>query len=465
MAQDTFMAPGAFDAEAEQLRRRKMYADMLTQQGQQTPQGQMVSGHYVAPSWTQYLNQGLSKVLGAKADADISLGMQALGDKRKAESAATLGRALEMMRGTPEQTFAPATPNDDEGNVMPNAVRPAMAPNLAAAYAELLKNPQTASLGMKGMAELPELEAKKLERAENRQWRTDENIRAIQERAERQARDHELRLEMLRSQKASQAEIAEANRQHQKDMVQLTASMRTPPAPSLATITDPQNPGKSIIVDTRTMRKIGDAPGDKNAKLPASALKIQQEELEAIGTAGSITADTNALIDQIEKGTLKLGPGQNLISRSKNALGMSDSNSENFAAFKASIEKLRNDSLRLNKGVQTEGDAIRAMDELMANLTDPNVVKRQLRRINEINERAISLRRMNIDVVRNNFGVGSLDSSAYTNQPPATGATGNPASPAASPAAPKGAPKAGDIVDGYRFKGGNPADKNNWEKR
>lgn len=30
--------------------------------------------------------------------------------------------------------------------------------------------------------------------------------------------------------------------------------------------------------------------------------------------------------------------------------------------------------------------------------------------------------------------------------------------------APAGAPKAGDVVKGYKFKGGNPADKNNWEK-
>jgi hypothetical protein len=28
----------------------------------------------------------------------------------------------------------------------------------------------------------------------------------------------------------------------------------------------------------------------------------------------------------------------------------------------------------------------------------------------------------------------------------------------------KAGPKAGDIEDGYRFKGGNKADKNNWEK-
>jgi hypothetical protein len=31
-------------------------------------------------------------------------------------------------------------------------------------------------------------------------------------------------------------------------------------------------------------------------------------------------------------------------------------------------------------------------------------------------------------------------------------------------AAPTGAPAVGTVMQGYRFKGGNPADKNNWEK-
>lgn len=43
----------------------------------------------------------------------------------------------------------------------------------------------------------------------------------------------------------------------------------------------------------------------------------------------------------------------------------------------------------------------------------------------------------------------------------------NPATPAAAPAAPKsagGAPKVGDVLDGHRFKGGDPWVRTNWEK-
>ena len=37
------------------LNRQQQMAQLLMQQGQQTPQGQMVSGRYVAPSFTQNL--------------------------------------------------------------------------------------------------------------------------------------------------------------------------------------------------------------------------------------------------------------------------------------------------------------------------------------------------------------------------------------------------------------------------
>jgi hypothetical protein len=41
---------------------------------------------------------------------------------------------------------------------------------------------------------------------------------------------------------------------------------------------------------------------------------------------------------------------------------------------------------------------------------------------------------------------------------------GAKAAPAVNPyAGPVNVPKVGEVIQGYRFKGGNPADKNNWE--
>jgi hypothetical protein len=46
------------------LERQKKIADLLMQKGQQLPEGQMVSGHYVAPSFTQQLNPLLNAYMG-----------------------------------------------------------------------------------------------------------------------------------------------------------------------------------------------------------------------------------------------------------------------------------------------------------------------------------------------------------------------------------------------------------------
>ena len=98
---------------------------------------------------------------------------------------------------------------------------------------------------------------------------------------------------------------------------------------------------------------------------------------------------------------------------------MSSPESQNFATFKSTLERLRNESLRLNAGVQTDGDAQRAWAELIDNINDPKVVRAQLKRINDLNNRAVSLRQMSIDTIRQNYGMDPLDTSARQKQEPA----------------------------------------------
>lgn len=50
-----------------ELERAARYGQALQEQGQEIPQGQMVGNHFVAPSWTQYLAQGLKSYMGRKA--------------------------------------------------------------------------------------------------------------------------------------------------------------------------------------------------------------------------------------------------------------------------------------------------------------------------------------------------------------------------------------------------------------
>ena len=147
--------------------------------------------------------------------------------------------------------------------------------------------------------------------------------------------------------------------------------------------------------------------------MPAAALKMQQEGLENLSIASNINPMMQRFADDIDSNKLRLGPVANLMNRGKNFAGSSDEGSRNFASFQATLEKLRNDSLRLNKGVQTDGDAQRAWNELMSNINDPGVVKQRIKEIQGINERAVELHRMQVNQVRRNFGHPDIDISGY----------------------------------------------------
>lgn len=155
-------------------------------------------------------------------------------------------------------------------------------------------------------------------------------------------------------------------------------------------------------------------PGGAQAKpIPVGALKMQQEELDEIGNASGINSQLSRFYNDISNGSLELGPLQNLISSGRNLAGVSNDNSRNYASYQAMLEKARNDSLRLNKGVQTEGDAQRAWNELVRSSNDPQVVLQRLAEIQKLNDRAIELRRSNIQTIRSNYGLPNLDTSAY----------------------------------------------------
>lgn len=160
--------------------------------------------------------------------------------------------------------------------------------------------------------------------------------------------------------------------------------------------------------------------------MPPTALKMQQTELDAIGIASSIQADLGAIEQQIKGGKLNFGPVNNLLNKGRNMAGMSNEESRNMASFRSTLEKLRNDSLRLNVGIQTDGDAQREWAALFENINDKGVVTQRLAEIKRINARAVQLRRMNVDGIRSNYGRDPLDTAKYEDQPAAIGKSAIP---------------------------------------
>jgi hypothetical protein len=204
------------------------------------------------------------------------------------------------------------------------------------------------------------------------------------------------------------------------------APLAKEPDPITRTETIIGKSGKEEVVgvtQSGQIKPIGQAPAKKSDKgsLPSSALRMAMEEMDAVGTASSIQADLKSIGQQLDSGKIKLGPLSNMISSGRNFLGASTEERRNYSTFKATLEKLRNDSLRLNRGVQTEGDAQRAWNELIENINDERVVRQRLSEIEAINERAANLRRSNVENIYANYGMTPPDMGRYTQQPAAVG--------------------------------------------
>jgi hypothetical protein len=159
-------------------------------------------------------------------------------------------------------------------------------------------------------------------------------------------------------------------------------------------------------------------------------LSQQDAIIDRMTIAKSTQSDLSALRQKIESGQLNFGPVRNLINEGRNLAGASNEESRNFASFRSSLEKLRNDSLRLNTGVQTDGDAQRAWNELFQSINDTGLVLQRLKEIEAINARAEQLQAYRLQVLRENFGAGALSLPPVAPAIPAP-----PPAPTAPPAA------------------------------
>lgn len=204
----------------------------------------------------------------------------------------------------------------------------------------------------------------------------------------------------------------------------------------------------------------GGTLGDSSKPIPPGALK----ELLAVEDALGGTQVLNDIIQKnagrLADGTLRISPGNAALAWGRTGLGVATDGDVALNEWKSDLTKIVNESLRLNKGVQTEGDAQRAANELMS-ANDPRTAAAALARLAGFNRQAVELQTRKQDIINANYGRASTPGVAPRNiggtlgDPPAARSPGLPA---------QGGPAPGTVRNGYRFRGGNPADRNAWEK-
>ena len=128
-------------AQQQQVLRQQKMAEMLLQQGFQQPQGQMVSGRYVAPSFTQNLANLANIYAGKTGIEKAEKAQQDLANRLRQQGIQETQDIISTMRGreaVPEIVPQGQTLRDDQGNITigSKAGVSAIAPDLESAYAK-----------------------------------------------------------------------------------------------------------------------------------------------------------------------------------------------------------------------------------------------------------------------------------------------------------------------------------------
>lgn len=164
------------------------------------------------------------------------------------------------------------------------------------------------------------------------------------------------------------------------------------------------------------LEAIKGGPYDKQDKpLPANIIKLQDDNLQTVGQLQIINKKIDNFINQIDSNQIDFGLFQNPKSKLQNYIGKSDEQSRNFNSFSSFIEEMRNGLLLLHNGVQTEGDAQRALNQLIADggLNDKELVKERLMNIKTANENNAKLREMQNEQIRSEYGKNPLNYDNY----------------------------------------------------
>ena len=221
-----------FDLENQLIQNR---LKRFQSQGYEAPQGQMVGQHFVAPNILQHIAAGLRGYGAIKGEQRATQELKDLREKRREAETRDMSAFIDLLRPKPAteafQATGPAPegqPQDGGYTVTAQAARSAD-PMAACSLAAASQSPTIRQMGMQGIAQMPQMEARKQEADATRQFRKEEADATRQARIEEATRNHQFRMDLLAASNASAAERQREMQDFRRDMQKLGGGAASQP--------------------------------------------------------------------------------------------------------------------------------------------------------------------------------------------------------------------------------------------
>jgi hypothetical protein len=144
----------------------------------------------------------------------------------------------------------------------------------------------------------------------------------------------------------------------------------------------------------------------KNKPLPSYLAKEEEADFSAASAATNIATDAYGYINRIKTGEIKFGVKDKASIRARQLAGSGAPDVVAREEYDRFVENLVNESLRLNKGTQTEGDAVREAKALKSS-ESKEAAASAMKRLIEINTRRAEGAASSVEKRRANAGFPS----------------------------------------------------------
>jgi hypothetical protein len=155
--------------------------------------------------------------------------------------------------------------------------------------------------------------------------------------------------------------------------------------------------------DIKRQQEAAKEEARKNKPLPSYLAKEEEADFSAASAATNIATDAYGYINRIKTGEIKFGVKDRASIRARQLVGSGAPDVVAREEYDRFVENLVNESLRLNKGTQTEGDAVREAKALKSS-ESKEAAASAMKRLIEINTRRAENAASSVDKRRTNAG-------------------------------------------------------------